>query len=319
MNNVNLKNAPTTHPLKRVLVTGATGFIGRHSLPKLVDAGFEVHALSRVNYDKKPSCSGVFWHTGDLFINGVVEKVISEVKPTHLLHFAWYADPNKYWTAPENFLCVQASLSLLQVFAEQGGKRVVMAGTCAEYDWRYGWCSESVTPLKSGTSYSACKNDLQNMLSIYSSQFGLSSAWGRIFHLYGPYEYCMRLVPSVISSISQGEAFFCSSGEQVRDFMYVTDVALAFTDLLSSDLLGPINIASGEGMSIKTVVKTIGDKLGRPELVNLNAHPSGLSNPPLLLADVRRLKDELHWSPTVDLDEGLDKTIAWWKARLQCS
>ena len=78
-----------------------------------------------------------------------------------------------------------ASLALLKAFGEQGGERVVMAGTCAEYDWGQGLCLESVTPRKPSTVYGTCKNALQEILSIYSNQFGLSSAWGRIFFLYG--------------------------------------------------------------------------------------------------------------------------------------
>ena len=304
---------------KRVLVTGATGFIGQHSLRNLVDEGFEVHALSRSSHEAKLDSDNVYWHTADLFENGVAENVIGEVNPTHLLHFAWYAEPGKYWTASENFQCVRASLGLLQAFAEQGGERVVMAGTCAEYDWSHGRCSEGVTPLVPSTVYGACKKSLQEMLAAYAQQFGLSSAWGRIFFLYGPQEHSSRLVSSVIRSILQGELALCSSGEQVRDFMHVADVASAFVALLNSEVQGPVNIASGEAMAIKDMVKKISLKLGHPELLMLGARPTSPQDPPLLLADVGRLKDELGWRPSFDLDQGLDETIAWWRLQLKCT
>jgi len=214
---------------------------------------------------------------------------------------------------------VSASLALLQAFGEQGGERVVMAGTCAEYDWGQGLCLESVTPRKPSTVYGTCKNALQEILSIYSNQFGLSSAWGRIFFLYGPKEHPSRLVSSVIQSILRGETARCSSGEQVRDFMYVTDVASAFVALLNSDIQGPVNIASGEAITLKDVVERIATKLGRPELLKLGARSTNLQDPPLLLADISRLKDELGWQPSFDIDRGLDETIAWWKEELKWS
>jgi nucleoside-diphosphate-sugar epimerase len=255
----------------------------------------------------------------DLFNSDSPETIVNEVRPTHLLHFAWYAEPGHFWTAPENLQCVNASLALLKAFGEQGGERVVMAGTCAEYDWGQGLCLEKVTPRKPSTLYGTCKNALQEILSIYSYQFGLSSAWGRIFFLYGPKEHPSRLVSSVIQSILRGETARCSSGEQVRDFMYVTDVASAFVTLLNSEIQGPVNIASGEAITLKDVVERIATKLGRPELLNLGARSTNLQDPPLLLADISRLKDELGWQPSFDIDRGLDETIAWWKEDLKWS
>ncbi|MEQ1591147.1 MAG: NAD(P)-dependent oxidoreductase [Thiobacillaceae bacterium] len=299
-------------PVKKILLTGAGGFIGKHCLSILIDAGFEVHALSR---GKRESEHGVQWHEVDLFQHGAAEKLMAEAQPTHLLHMAWYAEPGRYWTAPENFQWVRASLALLQAFAAQGGKRVVMAGTCAEYDWRHGWCSEGVTPLTPATVYGICKHSLQAMLAAYSRQYGMSSAWGRIFFLYGPHEHPSRLVSSVIRSLLRGDPALCSSGKQVRDFMHVADVASAFVALLDSEVQGPVNIASGEAVAIRDVVERISEKLGHPELLRLGARPTPAEEPPLLLADVRRLNGELGWQPTISLDSGLDETIAWWRTQ----
>ena len=178
-------------------------------------------------------------------------------------------------------------------------------------------CLESVTLRKPSTVYGTCKNAIQEILSIYSNQLGLSSAWGRIFFLYGPQDHPSRLVSSVIQSILRGESALCSSGQQERDFMYVTDVASAFVTLLNSDIQGPVNIASGEAITLKDVVERIATKLGRPELLKLGARPTNLQDPPLLLADISRLKDELGWQPSFDIDRGLDETIAWWKDELK--
>lgn len=298
--------------MKRVLVTGARGFIGRHSLPHLLAAGYEVHAISS---REKPRHKDVIWHQADLLTPGVAGSLLAAVKPSHLLHMAWYAVPGLYWTAAENFPWVRASLELLDAFAGNGGQRFVAAGTCAEYDWRYGWCSEGITPLAPSSPYGKCKNALRSLLEAKSQQAGLSCGWGRVFFLYGPHEHPSRLVSSVIVSLLRKQPALCSTGNQVRDFLHVSDVASAFVAMLSSDIRGAVNIASGRPVAIRDVVHRIGAELGCTELLKLGARPTPPEDPPLLVADVRRLSQELDWRPEFDLESGLSGTIAWWRGQ----
>jgi nucleoside-diphosphate-sugar epimerase len=300
--------------MKRVLVTGATGFIGRHCLPFLEEKDYEIHAVSsKINQDKSIK---ILWHQADLLEPLQVAKLLSKIRPTHLLHFAWYAIPKKYWTSLENIRWVQASLYLLQAFASNGGKRVVMAGSCAEYDWRYGFCSEETTPLLPITVYGTCKHSLQCLLTAFSRETGLSSAWGRIFFLYGPHEHPDRLVSSVIKSLLLGEPARCSHGNQIRDFLYVADVASAFVALLEGEMQGQFNIGSGQPISLKQVVGKIGKKVGREDLISFGTSPVPDNDPPLLVADNRKLTEKVKWIPGYGLDEGLDQSIEWWKHQI---
>lgn len=298
--------------MKRVLLTGATGFIGRHCLPFLLESGFQVHAVSsRLTEQSYPE---VHWHRADLFNSGQITKLVNDVRPTHLLHLAWYTMPGRYWTSLENIRWVRASLELLQAFALKGGNRVVIAGTSAEYDWRSGYCSESITPLVPSTLYGTCKHSLQMMLSDFSKETGISSAWGRIFFLYGPNEHPDRLVPSVIRSLLLGEPARCSHGKQVRDFMHVKDVASALVSLIESDVSGPVNIASGRAFELKEIIYKIADKINQRDLVQLGVQSVPESEPPFLIANISRLSKELGWLPKLDLDSGLEETIAWWQS-----
>ena len=296
---------------KRVLVTGAGGFIGRHCLPVLISNGFEVHAADVFVPEEKRY--GLHWHQVDLLDTKQTYELLATICPTHLLHFAWYAKPGEYWNSLENIRWVEGSLHLLRVFHMNGGKRVVMAGTCAEYDWRYGYFSEQVTPLVPLTLYGTCKNALQHLLKEFSIVTGLSSAWGRIFFLYGPHENPNRLVSSVILNLLQNKTALCSHGNLIRDFLHVQDVASAFVSLLESDVTGPVNIASGNPTAIKDVVNTIADKLNKRDLVRFKEGPSPLNEPGLLVAEVKRLNSEIGWKPGYDLDRGLEQTIDWWK------
>jgi nucleoside-diphosphate-sugar epimerase len=300
--------------MKKVMVTGASGFIGRHALSTLIEHGFEVHAVAS---KALPNVSANWeWHRANLLDATQIKDLVKTVQPTHLLHFAWQAVPGKYWTSEENFLWVQTSLELLRQFREQGGQRVVMAGTCAEYDWNYGYCSESVTPRNPDSPYGICKHVMQEMLRAYSESSGLSSAWGRIFFLYGPYEHPNRLVPSVIRSLLSGEPARCSHGNQIRDFLYVQDVADAFVALLDSNVAGTVNIASGKPIAIKEVVYQIAEQIGRLDLIQLGVIPVAAKEPPLLVADIGRLSNQVGWLPKYSLNAGLEQTISWWKSQI---
>lgn len=300
--------------MKRILVTGASGFIGRHCLPPLAAAGHEVHAVSRREPPGSPP--GVRWHRADLLDPVQTGELIERVRPTHLLHLAWFVEHGRYRTAPENFRWVAGSIRLVEEFARRGGRRVVAAGTCAEYDRRYGYCSESVTPLRPATPYGVCKHALRLMLESLAGVTGLSAAWGRVFFLFGPGERAERLVPSVVRSLLRGEQAACSHGNQVRDFLYVKDVAQAFVALLDSDVAGPVNIASGRPLAIRDLVGAIAARLDGHRLIRLGCLPVRDDDPPLLVADVRRLRDEVGWTPKYGLARGLDETIHWWKRRM---
>jgi nucleoside-diphosphate-sugar epimerase len=300
--------------MKRVLLTGATGFIGRHCLPTLLAHGYEVHSVST---RPAPAHSpGVHAHQADLLDPAQVAALLAIVQPSHLLHLAWYTQPGAYWTSPENIRWVQASLGLLQAFVAHGGQRVVIAGSCAEYDWTYGYCTEQITPLQPATIYGKAKHALQLLADAFADQAQISAAWGRVFLLYGSHEHPERLVAAVTRALLQGRPARCSHGDQIRDYLYVQDAADAFAALLESDVRGAVNIASGNPIRLKQIIYSIADMLAQRSLVQLGALPSPANEPPLLVANVERLANEVGWRPAYDLERGLEQTVHWWKDTL---
>src|SRR6266852_4346996 len=115
-----------------VVVSGAGGFIGRWSVPRLIACGYEVHAVAaRAPGRELPAqLSGAEIHYADLLREESVDALMREVRPSHLLHFAWVATPGAYWTSPENRHWLAASQHLLRSFQGNGGMRAVMAGSC---------------------------------------------------------------------------------------------------------------------------------------------------------------------------------------------
>jgi len=300
--------------MKRVLLTGAGGFIGAQAMAPLLHRGYQVHAVHSRTHVPVNAPPEVIWHRADLMDQDVVTALMDRIRPSHLLHFAWYVQPGQFWNSAENFRWVAASLGLLRAFSANGGRRVVMAGTCAEYDWAGGLLEENSTPLAPRTPYGVCKHALRLLLDSYAETNELSVAWGRIFFLYGPREYPQRLVASTIGNLLAGQPALCSEGSQRRDFLHVADVAAAFVALLDSSVRGPVNIASGQPVAIKDLVLQIGDLLGRRDLIRIGALPSKENEPAELVGAVRRLGDEVGWSPSYSLESGLGETVAWWRA-----
>jgi nucleoside-diphosphate-sugar epimerase len=298
--------------MKRILVTGASGCVGRHVLPLLVERDWEVHGVA--SRAVPAEAAGVQWHRANLLDSEQRRAVMHRVQPSHLLHLAWYIAPGRWATAPENLDWLHASVDLIDAFRRAGGIRLVSAGSCLEYDWSYGYCSESRTPCAPHTTYGACKHALQTASAAYHRD-AMTTAWGRIFFLYGPHEHPERLVASVIRSLLAGEPARTSHGNQVRDYLHVADVADAFVRLVESDLTGPLNIASGQGVTLKEIVRQLGDLVGRPDLVRLGAVPAASTDVPLVVADTTRLNNDLGWRPRLDLGRGLAATIEWWRAQ----
>jgi nucleoside-diphosphate-sugar epimerase len=285
---------------RRVLVTGASGFIGSHCVRVLNARDFEVHAPTRAQLN--------------LMDVSQAEALIKSLRPTHLLHLAWYVEPGLYWTSPENLKWLEASSALLRLFALHGGERVVVAGTCAEYDWSQKMpLVERGSNLSPASPYGKAKDMLRQFLERLSGETTISAAWGRLFHLYGPGEHPKRLVPYVIQSLLKNERARCTEGKPVRDFLCVLDVANAYVSLLESKVEGPVNIASGIPVAIRDVIRTIGDLLGRAELIDFGALPQPEGEAPQVFADVTRLHNEVGWTRKYDLRQGLELTIDDWK------
>jgi nucleoside-diphosphate-sugar epimerase len=277
--------------MKRVLVTGASGFIGRAVVPLVEARGFEVER-----------------YRGDL-LTGDPSDVITAIRPTHLLHLAWYAVPGDYRTSPVNRQWLDASRRLVDAFVAQGGERAVFAGTCAEYDWSGGVCSELTTPIAPRDAYGESKDALRRHVETVDC----SSAWGRIFFLYGPHEHPARLVPSLIRPMLAGEVAVCRQPALRRDFLHVDDVAAAFAVLLDSDACGPINIGSGDAVRLGDIAERIARLTGGQ--LSLGG-ASAEAQDELVVADSSRLR-ALGFAPAVDLERGLRETIDWWRASMQ--
>ncbi|WP_313899289.1 NAD(P)-dependent oxidoreductase [Methylobacterium sp. J-078] len=293
----------------RVLVTGAAGFVGRHAVPALRARGFEVHGVGR---GASPEAD---WHAADLLVPEARHALVAKIRPSHLLHLAWYAEPGRYWTSARNLDWVAASLDLAQAFAAAGGRRFVGAGTCAEYEWDAARFDEATTPCRPATLYGAAKDGTRRILEAYAATNGLGFAWGRLFYLYGPGERRGRLVPDAIRALSTRTPFPTTAGHQRRDFLHVADAAEALAALVASDVTGPVNIGSGEAIPVRTLLEQLAARIGGAEHLDFGARPLNPAEPAVIESGTHILMGAVGFRPRFDLVRGLDDAVAWWRAQ----
>ncbi len=290
---------------KRVLVTGARGFIGRHCLPGLAAKGYEVHAVSSAAHTGTDAA----WHRCNLLDAAAVETLLAEVRPTHLLHLAWIAQPGVFWTSHENLAWLASGVRLADAFFAAGGRRAIGAGTCAEYIQTSGDCTEDETPIGPDTLYGEAKAAMYFALRAAARDRG-TWAWARLFFPYGPGEPPGRFIPSVIDGLLRRMPVACTHGMQVRDFVYVDDAAGACVALVDGEASGAYNVGSGTGTSLAAVGGLATAVLGHPELLRFGERPTPAYDPARVVGDVGKIRRDHGWTPRVALADGIQRTIA---------
>jgi UDP-glucuronate decarboxylase len=300
----------------RVFLTGASGFIGAHVTRSLLANGHSIVALVKPDNpmwrlkDVRGQFSVAYGLLGSV---DALRSALNEFKPDACIHLAWYAEPGKYLDSEENIVSLIGSLSLLRELIQAGCQQVVMAGTCAEYDTDLGFLRED-SPTRPATLYAAAKLSCCLLGQQIAAVAKVNFAWGRVFCPYGPQEDTRRVVPAAIRSLQKAQLFPATLGEQVRDYLHVEDVASAFCTLVETRANGVFNISSGVPVTICQLLETIGNLIGRPELIQFGAQPSRAWEPPFICGGSGRLKG-LGWKPNHALVDGLRQTCQWWSTR----
>jgi len=293
---------------ERVLVTGATGFIGRH-IPALMQArGYQTHITARA---AATATAGITAHQVDLLRQDEAHRLIKDIRPAVIIHTAWYVAHGRFWTAPENADWLEASTALAAYAAEAGTRRFLGIGTCAEYateagDDAFPW--PETRPIVPATPYGEAKAAFARRLAeIAEGRARFSFAWARLFHLFGPGENPARLVPSIMLALREGREAQCASGRPVRDFISTQNAAAAIAALATSEVTGPVNIASGAPISIADMARLIAEIAGRPDLLRLGALPDRPNEAPYMVAHTGRLRREVGFTAPVSLAAELTK------------
>lgn len=233
---------------QRILLTGGSGFVGRHCLEILKQTSCELCACGYENTEGLSRC--------DLLDRQSVQKLLQSFCPTHILHLAWCAGDG-YAHDKMNVQWLDAGINLIKDFYAYGGERFVGVGTCFEYLLDGKRCSETYTPTRPTTLYGSAKLALGAYLEAFSKVKNLSWAWCRPFYILGPGDPVRKLLPSAARAFSRGEIFETDAYCRALDYMDVRDVASALIKILASDFCGQINVSSGKAVVISDILKML--------------------------------------------------------------
>ena len=308
----------------RVLVTGASGFIGSHLTRRLLDDGAEVHVLTSVVSSVYPTRlvdlrDRLRLHEASLTDRGALELVAAEVKPDYVLHLGAYTHVGKSWQRVDECIQVnvQGTVNLLMALAPHGYKRFVNAGTSEIYGdidvpFREDKQPHPVSP------YSVSKYAAEEFCRLFAESHGWPIVRVRPFNAYGPAQSPDRVIPEIITRALRGEPLRMTQGRQTREFNYVEDLAEGF--VLAATTPGVegelFNLGCGVDVSMRDVATTILRLMGDP----IEAEFGALADRPTEIWEMRcdptKSAERLGYKARTSLEDGLARTIDWYRGEL---
>lgn len=307
---------------RRVLVTGATGFVGSYLTQRLLDNGANVTAIVRdfrpdscfINEDTTYECNIIH---GDLLNRDLIERTLAEYEIDSVFHLAAQtvvsiANEAPYPTLHNN---TNTTLNLLEACRNHKKLRhVVIASSDKAYGELFNRRKYVEKDPVQGVHPYDCSKALCDLLAqSYIMTYDMNIAITRCGNIYGGGDMnWSRLIPNTIRRILRGKLpVIHGSGEETRDYFYVEDCVSAYMLLSEKNAYGPYNFSTGEEVTVKKVIETICEIMGmKPQYDTLNRNDAEISYQWL---DSTKARQNLGWTPKYSFAEGLRKTVDWYR------
>lgn len=294
--------------MSRVLLTGASGFIGRHVRRALQEAGYEIVSLVRT------SAIGLTPYPAERFLTGTLaepsrlEQSLSNLAVDACVHLAWEGIPD--YGSELSMKNLEYGFNVLRLCRSLGIGRLVISGSCWEYLSPSGSVSENAA-LSYENPFKAAKNTLHTMSEAFCSENGLACHWLRLFYVYGAGQRSGALIPYIVAELKAGIQPVLKGAFNRNDFVHVSDVAQAVCKSLehmrTDKTCKTFNIGSGEASQVLDIAAAAAQLLHTPfdttKYVQLDVAPVSFQ------ADIRAAKNVLGWTPRKSLPDGIKEYI----------
>jgi UDP-glucose 4-epimerase len=308
----------------RVLVTGATGFIGSHLTRRLVADGADVHALTSTVSSVYPTRltdlrDRITLHSGSLTDRSAMDVVADSARPDVVMHLAAYTHVGKSWDRVDECVQVnvQGTVNLLQALARRGYQRFVYTGTSEIYgDVDVPFREDG--PVNPVSPYSVAKYAGERYCRMFVQGRGWPIVMLRPFNAYGPWQSPDRVIPEIIGRAVNGQPLRMTQGTQTREFNFVEDLADGFVRAaVADDAVGEVvNLGCGEEVSMRDLATTLLRLMGDPITPEFGALPERPTEIRRMRADAAKAGALLGWTPSTSLEDGLRRTIDWYRDEL---
>lgn len=297
--------------MRRVIVTGANGFLGLNTVRAFLESGWHVTGIVR-------KADGLVAHdrlnviVADLNEPGAWQDTVRSLQWDTAVHLAWNMRPGHIHSWEDSALSLWSSMNLFHGLSSGRGKMFIGIGTCLEYGPTETDHHEGEEPVPQ-SPYATAKQMFRLIAHRRSDAASFQFAWLRVFYLYGPYEQPARLVPRVIRGLMSGEAVTLDAANRVVDYLDVRDAARAIVAVADSRLTGVTNVCSGSGAAVGQVAKMLASMLGAETRLTLRQSLDPRYGPPIVMGTNAKLAQATGWRPQISLDQGLRYAIQWWK------
>ena len=286
--------------MRKVFITGGAGFIGKQLARRLEkNSDIKLYILTRQTLEDR---GNIRYIKGDIANVTKITEIIKDLSPTDLIHLAWDVKSEKYAASPQNYDWILYSKQLLKAFLERGGKTVIAAGTCFEYDLSKNLPLNENFRGEPNTPYGKAKLKTKCIFEDLCEEYNVRLVWGRIFYAYGKGEEKRKLLSSIAESLKNDQPFELKTPENVVDYINISDIAKIFEAFLfNPNAKGIINVGTGKGHKIREIAKKIARILGKDEsLLKFSTH-----KPVKIVADTKKLSSVFDCESFVEIDDGL--------------
>lgn len=302
----------------RCLVTGASGHLGSYLVERLIDEGAAVTALVRPESD--------LWRLADvkdridilradLSDLSRVTSRISQAQPEIVFHLAWQGVTSAFKDDPEQITRnVSGSIELFELVRTVGCRCWIGIGSQAEYGPHNQILTEE-RPVRPVTAYGVGKLCVGLLTNKLCELAGIRFVWLRLLATYGPKDDERHLIPIVVKRLLARERPSLTSSEQLWDYLYVEDAAEAiYRAAVTEDAHGIFNLGSGDVHSVRSIVEGIRDLIDPSLSLGFGEVPYPCDQVMHLQTSIDRLRQATGWTPRVSIDEGLRRTVDWYRA-----